>query len=131
MAKVAGYGGDVTLGSTALQVTEWSGDYEAEKIDITNKGSGAWKESMVGVASMSGSFTAVWDSTINSSAPPHAIAHPQSGVTMVLSIGASAGFGKYSFTGTIDKMSIKSAVMGAVEYTCSFESSGAVTFATT
>lgn len=129
-AVLKGYGGDVTIGATALRVKEWSGDFEAEDIDTTTKASGAWREADVGIQQLSGTVTGQWQSEVNSSAPPFALVKPQSGVAMVLRFGANVSMGKYTFTATINKMSIKSAVEGAIEYTFEYKSSGEVVYAT-
>ena len=128
-AVLKGYGGDVTIGGVALKVKEWSGDYEGEDIDTTTKASGVWRESDVGILQLSGTVTALWQSEINASAPPFALVKPQSGVAMVLNFGASVSMGKFTFTASIPKLNIKSAVEGAIEYSFDFKSSGEVVYA--
>lgn len=126
MAAVTGMGGDVTLGSTALKVQNWSLDISADKLKTTNAASGGWQEYVLGPKGAEGSFDGVWIDDINSSNPPHALIVPQTGVSFALDCGTTGG--DYAFTGVITKMSIKSASDGLITYSCDFTAVGAVTF---
>lgn len=128
MAIISGHGGDVTLGSTALAVTEWNATYSAEKIETTNQASGGNRAYILGPKGLEGSLTAQWDTTINGGAPPHSLVEPQEGVSFTLGLGSSNEGGTYTFTGVIESMQITSAFEGAIEYSCDFTASGAVTF---
>lgn len=128
MAVILGHSGDVTIGATALKVREWSADISAEKVDTTSMASGEWRDHVVGIKMLEGSATALWDAAFNGSAPPYATVFPQNGASFSLALGDNAGGGTITFTGIIEKLSIKAAFEGAIEYSFDFTSSGTVTF---
>ncbi len=128
MAVILGHSGDVTIGGTALKLREWSADITAEKVDISSMASGEWRDHVVGIKHLEGSATALWDSQFNGSAPPYATAVPQNGAAFVLNLGATHAGGQVTFNGIIEKLSIKAAFEGAIEYSFDFTSSGTVSF---
>lgn len=126
MAELVGYKGDVKIGSTNMEVTEWSASIKAEELDTTNKQSGGWRTSKIGLrvleGSASGQFNAIDGTT--------ALVQPQEDVSFELQVGdpsATAGETKITFTGNIFDLERTSGVDGLVEYTFNFKSSGVVT----
>lgn len=64
MAKFAGTGGKLMVGtSTAAEIKSWSIDGGADMLDVTNFGSGGWKENIAGLREWSASVEGNWDMT--------------------------------------------------------------------
>ncbi|QDU81562.1 hypothetical protein Pla110_33040 [Polystyrenella longa] len=124
--KLSGHGGDITIGGIALEVEEWSGNYEAVAIETTNHGSGGFYEEILGPKKFSGSFTGKYNAELNSDAPL-TLCKPTQGVAIVLKLGAAAVGGQFSFTGNLNNVGFTSAAQGEIGLTGDFVSVGTVT----
>ena len=117
--------GNATLGSaTEYQVTDWSLDISGGTLDVTDSGSGDWREKVVGKRkSASGSFSAIMaygetDLAINTSLEAHFLADDTSGDEVY-----------YSGAICITSMGVSVPIEGedVVKKSFSFEFLGAVT----
>jgi predicted secreted protein len=72
MAVVNGLGGSVAFAGTGIDsnVKEWSISFAGAELDTTAMGAtGQWDEYIAGRRSWSGSWTALWDSTVDGFTP--------------------------------------------------------------
>lgn len=120
MAKLAGKSGILTLNAVVIRVTKWEATHEKTFIDTTDTGSSGAQEGIVGVESFNGSFDGVLDSVTLMDGTKPATA----GVGL-FNVSASQ---KYSVAAIlVDTNKITMDVKGAVLFTGTFKSNGAVT----
>ena len=119
MAQFAGNQGDLTVGATAMEVTEWTASESADIHESTDKASSGYKEHIAGNRVLEVSGTAVYDDSIHQGDPPTVYAGLSASVDLDVD-------GTYSISGTIifTSCNYKSPVNGIVELDFSGTSNG-------
>jgi predicted secreted protein len=132
MAAVAGYGGKVMVGASAVaQVRNWSADIQREEIDAThmNDGVGGWRSYISGLGSGTGSMDVNWDmsDTNGQLVLQNAVLTPPETAPVVKLYTNSLNY----YTGSIIVTSVNVSVGtdGLAEATVNFRFTGAVTYA--
>ena len=109
---IAGYGGSLTGPKGIVEVTQWKGSISTDKLDVTNMGSGGWKEYIAGLIGMDGSCTC------------QGTAIPARGLS-AMSLESNGG---PTFSGSVfvDKVDVNVPVDGKVTYDVSFSFTGSI-----
>lgn len=128
MANHKGSEGVVKVGSNSVaEIRDWSLSETAETIDDTTMGDTA-RTRQSSLTSASGSLTAFWDETDTTGQGAMTV-----GASVTLNLypeGATTGDKYASLTAIITEAGVSATLDGMVEATHSFESNGAVTWAT-
>ena len=112
--------GTVTVGSTNMDVTGWSGDLEVVEIDTTTTADSGWEDAIAGPKKFSGSFDFFYNTAKK---PTGSTAGLTAGNTPTLSLVATTGE-TFSGQSLITKLSLKSKVKDGFMVTASFRSKG-------
>ncbi len=125
MAKLIGMGGHIAIGSSNYPVIEWSVNVTNELQDVTDTGSAGWANRIAGISTASGSFKAFWGS---SAATLSTVFTQGTSGTLTMKIGnggqtvlAPCLIGDYAITNNCKT---------PVEFSCNWQSDGAITPAT-
>lgn len=123
MAKLIGMGGSVSVGATAYPVSEWSLNATNDVQDVTDTASQGWTNRIAGVKSAELTFRAWWGSAAGDLSTVFAIG---SVIAATLTIGSTSDIVTGSFV--INSFTITNNAKTPVEFQCTAQSDGAVTF---
>jgi len=121
MSFHSGKQGKVVAGGQDLAILSWSGEFRAERIDVTHTGSGGQSQFLAGVQRGDIQFEALWDDAHLPDADPPNLVEGEL-VALELHCGGS---GK-TFAGDlfVESVRYESAVRGRVTYRCEGSFSG-------
>jgi hypothetical protein len=121
---LSGVAGKVVSGSTDMDVSGWSGEFEVDTFDSTTTADAGWESTTAAAKKVSGSFECFYTLAKK---PTGATAGLTPGSTVTLRLDATSG---ESYTGSalITKLSVKSKAKESVTFTASFKNVGAWTY---
>jgi hypothetical protein len=122
---VNGFGGNVQLGSTNLDIDTWSLNVNGEAVDTTNTGDAGWESNILGAKSFDGNFKTYWDSA----AIPTGAAGYTAGARATLTLNVGSTGKTYVGTAQLTKVTIENPVKGVVGFSCDFKGSSSLTYA--
>ena len=128
---ISGHTGSCTVnGSLVGDAKSWSLDLSQETAEVTNFGSGGWKESQAGLKSWSGSIVLMFDGGADAGeAGLFAGVVSGSTIAVVLKTGATGGGSSEQFSGNanVTGISVPVDVNGFIEISVDFEGTGELT----
>lgn len=119
MAFLAGKSADVVIGVTSYKFKQWVASMKGDVLDVTNFGSGGYRENIAGLVGATVTLSGALDST----AMPFAV-----GTTYALILKSSSGV-SVTITGRLETIEHTAAVDGSVDVSLTFQSTGSFTAA--
>src|SRR5262245_48438398 len=118
MAKLHGKNGKMTLAAATVTITRWTGEHIKEAADVTDTGSSGAQNVIEGLERFNGSFDGFVDSVALLTAF-------KPGVAAALELYVDSAK-KYSFPAYIEANTPTMEVTGAVSFSATFKSNGAM-----